>query len=398
MDLSRLPNESKMDYHRRLIYGKLVDKTLADTDYTELSPLVYDGQEYSADVARRMMYGSCKTLQLMDEVREEHKSGDIMSDIQAQKIELQKERQRFFDQRMEFNRVVRERARAEELNDIITKAITSGKLPALQPVQSSDICESDNDLLISLNDIHYGATMESSWCTYNSDICAKMMSIYLNKIRQIASVHHPERCIVWENGDAISGIIHHTIQVSNKENVIEQVMGVSELIANFLAALSTIFREVKFVSVSGNHSRIDTKERAVKGERLDDLIEWYLRARLAGIESIEIGYGDKVDDTMYVMNVRGKNYVGVHGDYDTSSNGVLTLQQMVGRPVYGVLMGHLHHNSMNEVQGIKVVMAGSFQGMDDYCIQRRIYGKPEQLVAVCDSTGIRCMYDIDLSI
>ena len=31
-------------------------------------------------------------------------------------------------------------------------------------------------------------------------------------------------------------------------------------------------------------------------------------------ENVAIGYGDKIDSTMYVMNVRGKNYVGVHGD------------------------------------------------------------------------------------
>ena len=53
IDLARKPNESALAYHKRIVYGKLVDKTLADVDYTELSELVY-GQSYSSDVARRM--------------------------------------------------------------------------------------------------------------------------------------------------------------------------------------------------------------------------------------------------------------------------------------------------------------------------------------------------------
>ena len=68
MQIERMENESKFDYHRRLVYGKLVDKTLADVDYSELSELVY-GQPYSSDVARRMLYGSRRTLELMDEER-----------------------------------------------------------------------------------------------------------------------------------------------------------------------------------------------------------------------------------------------------------------------------------------------------------------------------------------
>ena len=65
MQVCRQQGETDLQFHKRLIYGKLVDKTLADNDYSELSELAY-GQPYSSDVARRMMYGSCRTLQLLD--------------------------------------------------------------------------------------------------------------------------------------------------------------------------------------------------------------------------------------------------------------------------------------------------------------------------------------------
>lgn len=379
------------------MYGKLVDKTLGDVDYTELSELAY-GQSYSSDVARRMFYGSKRTLELIS-AEEASKIDDvnILSELDEKMIELRKERQKFYDQRNAFNKIVRERSRQEELNEIIIDAIHNGELPRLN-YERNIIEPSSNDLLVSLNDLHYGAVHSNYWNEYNSDIAKDMMANYLDRIINIADTHNSENCIVWENGDAISGAIHRSIQITNKENVIEQVMGASELIAEFIAELSKHFRIVKFVSVSGNHSRIDpNKDNALVDERLDDLIEWYIAARLQNFENVEIGAGEKIDSTMYLIDIRGKNYCGIHGDFDGSASKVQSLQTMVGRPVYAVLSGHMHHNKVDEVQGVKTVMAGSFLGMDDYCVQKRIYGKPEQMVCVCDENGIVCHYDIPLT-
>lgn len=394
--LERKPNESNAGYHRRLVYGKLVDKTLSDIDYSELSPYVY-GQKYSSDVARRMLYGSCRTLQLLDqEQKQSITDRQTLSDLDSKIVELKKEQQRFYDQRTAFNKAVRERARQEELNDIIVRQVNSGSLPTLNYVEH-DIAPSDNDLLVGLNDIHFGAVVSNYWCEYNSTICAAMMANYLDRILAIARTHQSENCIVFANGDLISGAIHHQIAVSNKENLIEQVMGVSELIAEFLTVLSRHFNEVRFVSVAGNHSRLDQKDRAVQQERLDDLTEWYLQARMAAFENVIIGYGEKIDSTMYLMNVRGKNYVGVHGDYDPTPSHIQALQTMVGKPIYAVLLGHKHHCCTDNVQGIRTIMSGGFLGVDDFCVSKRIFGKPEQIVCVCDDTGIRCTYNVELT-
>ena len=234
----------------------------------------------------------------------------------------------------------------------------------------------------------------------NSDICREMMCHYLDRIIAIAETHGSENCIVWSNGDAISGNIHQSIAITNKENVIEQIKGVSELIAEFVAELSKHFSTVTFVSVAGNHSRITpNKDDALLSERLDDIVEWYLGARLQNFENVIIGTTSdavKIDNTMYLINIRGKMYCGVHGDFDGSAGKVQTLQTMARVPLYAVLSGHLHHNKIDEVQGVKTVMAGSFLGMDDYCVQKRIFGKAEQLVCVCDTNGIRCSYGVPL--
>lgn len=394
LNLLKRDDESDLQYHKRIIEGKLVDKTLADYDYAELSKYAY-GKEYAADHARKMFYGSQRTLQLIDEDCMNRVDDELLSELDMKKFELQKERQKFSDYRAAFNKILRERSRQEELNDILVKAIADSDLPVLNYVPHD--CEpSDNDLLVSLNDIHYGADIKNYWNTYNSDVCAEMFVRYIDKILEIQKIHNSENCIIWCNGDEISGSIHHSIAVTNKENVIDQIKGVSELIAEFLAALSPHFKNVIFVSVPGNHSRMDTKDRALLSERLDDLVGWYLDARLRGFENVFIS-DNRIDDTMYLIDVRGKLYAGVHGDVDESPSKIQAIQTMVGQPLYAVLTGHKHHNKVDVVQGIKVVMGGSFMGVDDYCVSKRIFGRPEQIVCVCDQNGIQCTYDVPLN-
>lgn len=382
---------------RDIVIGKLVDRTI-DDDYEELSERLFgEGNCFSASEVRKRMYGMKAIIEAIERDGEESiRDADTLSALDAKKIELQMERQKFYDQRNAFNRLIRERSRQEELNEILVEAVRSGNLPQLH-YERFDIAPSDNDLLVSLNDIHYGANVSNFWNTYNSDVCREMMCRYLDRIISIGETHRSENCVVWANGDEISGNIHQSIAVTNKENVIEQIKGVSELIAEFLAELSRHFSNVTFVSVAGNHSRIEpNKDRALISERLDDLVEWYLGARLQNFENITIGGGEKIDHTIYLVDVRGQTYCGVHGDFDGSDSKVQALQAMAGKPIYAVLSGHLHHNKIDEVQGVKTIMAGSFLGMDDYCVQKRIVGRAEQMVCVCDENGVRCSYGIPL--
>lgn len=395
MKLERDKDETELQYHKRIVYGKLEDKTLADIDYSELAELAY-GKQYSSDVARRMFYGSRHTLRLMDKMSMDNlDDATLLSELDRKIIELKKEQQKFRDHRNAFNKVIRDRSRQEELNDVLTSAIMDGNLPSLN-YKPCYVTPSSNDILVSLNDIHYGIDIYNAWNTYNPETCADMMSTYLNRIISIAETHHSENCIVYNCGDSISGNIHLTLQISNRENVIDQVKGVSELIAEFLATLSSHFNHVRYISVSGNHSRLCSKEDSPYDERMDDLIEWYLEARLNSFKNITIDTDSRIDATMFITDIRGKTYIGVHGDMDDSASKISSMVAMAHRPVYAVLCGHKHHNMCNEIQGVKVFMAGSFLGMDDYCIQKRIYGKPEQMVSICDDSGVVCHYDISL--
>lgn len=81
---------------------------------------------------------------------------------------------------------------------------------------------------------------------------------YADEIIRIGHLNGAKDCYISLMGDLISGVIHTTIRIENRENLIQQVVGVSELIAAFLYKLAGSFERVIVNSVDGNHSRIDT--------------------------------------------------------------------------------------------------------------------------------------------
>lgn len=393
---NRNDNEGDFEYGLRLIETK-VEQNPSDLEWSDIVELLglnihYDSLRKAANTTPYSGYNVMKYFKAKSDKDVDDES--YLGELDRKMVEFQKERQRFFDQRNALNKVVRNMARQDENADILERAITNGVIPQLvyEPVS---VPASENDLLVSLNDLHFGAFVDNYWNYYNSDVCRSLLQEYIGAILDVAERYGAENCYVWANGDLISGNIHKSIAVSNRENVIEQVVGVSELVSEFLAELSKHFRNVYFSSVAGNHSRLEEKDKASQHERMDDLIEWYLKARLQNFENISFDHYRKIDDTMYLLDVRGKTYLGVHGDYDGSDSKVQSLQTMAKEPVYGILSGHLHHNKIDNVQGVKTIMAGSFLGMDDYCVGKRIYGAQQQLICVCSYNGVKAYCDVD---
>jgi len=387
-------SEDTIPYLLRLAEIKIEEKP-DDLDWSDIAEYCNFNCHY--DSLRKALqpkeYGGLAIYKyLKDKMVSESVSDDkVLQEYELKRIEFEKEKQKFFNQRTSYKKLIRDDARWDELKDIISYSISN-----LQPYKRDplyDIQNWDNDLLIGLNDIHYGIIIDNYWNKYSPEIAKQRLEKYLLEIINIKKLHNSENCYVCANGDLISGLIHLNIQVANRENVVEQVMGVSELISWFLSELSKHFGNVYFSVVAGNHSRLSmNKDNSPKNERLDNLIPFYIKARLQNLNNVFVE-DNNIDNTMSLINIRGLNYLGVHGDMD-SLNGILKLVEMLPEKIYGIFMGHLHHNKTDFIQGYKILMSGSLMGIDDYCVEKRIYGIPQQLICVCDDSGVKCNYDI----
>lgn len=322
---------------------------------------------------------------------------EYLKKLQSEKRELEREKIKFRDERNAWKRQNYIDARVEHKLDILEEELLSQGKVNFEIHKNPNIA-SDNDVLIILSDFHIGQCFNSVWGEYSSDIAKKRLGQLLNEVIAIQKIHNSEKCYVSLQGDMISGNIHKSIQVTNRENIIDQIKIASELISSFCYELSKVFNKIFMSSVVGNHTRIDKKDESLHDERLDDIIAWSIELSLKHIDNFHV-LKRNLDSGISDMNIRGKTYIAVHGDYDRYTNaGVSNLCMHLGFIPYAITFGHLHTCAVDEANGVKMIRGGSLAGSgDSYTIEKRLSGKPSQMVCVCNNKGVACYYPIELN-
>lgn len=320
---------------------------------------------------------------------------NYLNELHIQKRELEKEKVKMRDERNELSRLIREQARRESFIDMVKRVIADTE-PKELDYSPTIISESDNDLVVHLTDVHAGIGINNYFNVFNIDVLADRLKGYLNKIYQIRNRHNSENCFLVLGGDLISGLIHSNLRIENNENVMEQVMIASTYISDFTAELSKIFNNVNVFSTAGNHSRcMPNKEDNLKGENLDILIPFYMKAKLQNYANVKI-FNNDIEESVAMFTVRGNLVNATHGDKDTVSNVVQHFTLMFNAKPKVVLMGHRHTNGMTTIYNTKVIESGCVSGNDNYCLDHRLINRPEQTVLVMNNEGIDCLYDIQL--
>ena len=253
-------------------------------------------------------------------------------------------------------------------------------------------------MVVCLSDIHFGLNVECGFGAYNEDIINIYLDRYYKKICDIKELYNIDDCYLLLLGDLISGNIHYTVQLQNREDAISQSQKISEIIASFAYELGKIFNMVYINGVAGNHSRIGYKDEVLRGERLDNIIPWYMKASLSHINNIVFIDSNNYDDTIAQFEIYNQNYWAVHGDFDKlDESGISKLVMMFGYKPAGLFMGHFHKCEYTEVAGVPLIRSGSFCGtVDDFTIKKRISGIPSQMIAIVSEDGIECCYPVNL--
>ena len=220
---------------------------------------------------------------------------------------------------------------------------------------------------------------------------------YANTIVKIGKTNGAEECYVSLMGDLISGVIHTTIRVENRENLIEQIVGVSELISMFLKRLAGHFKHVYVNSVDGNHSRVETSAGdALRAEKLDALIPWYCKTKLQNLDNVYFCDND-VDSSIGDFSIFGKTYVCVHGDMDADLKTSATrIETILGSKIDYILAGHMHVADMR-IENTGFIRNGSVCGSgDEYTIKKRLFGPPVQVCMIVSEAGVESVHPVKL--
>lgn len=374
---------------------------VSDMDWSEIIEkynLPYDRRRISESMGRNILGGNF--------VREFYKnktigksSDEVIKELVTKEQDIYKAKRKLQDERNELNKLLRNEARHEENLQIIEERIEKiGKERYPFSMNSvsylySSYAENQNTIIACLSDLHFG--LETS--TYNIDVAKERLGKYIAEIKEIAEMNHAKKCVIMSCGDLISGSIHLGIQIANRENVVDQTMTACELIADFVYKLGAVFEKIEFYAVPGNHSRLEKNaDDSLLGERLDNLVPWFLSHIFAHQDKYYIGR-DEAKTTYTEVPIGNKNYLLVHGDFDGISDAsVQKLCAYVGYFPYAIIMGHMHHPAMNDVSGVKVIQSGCLFDGDEYTERKRLRGTPSQTVIVCDNNRIKAIYPIEL--
>ena len=395
MDLKKQNDETTLQYIWRL--GSAKDSGVLNATWEELTEIFNEnlGQDYGSS-AYRKPYGQAKAF--YDEVFSKMESEEYNHEIMMQRRKLEQLKIQYRDDRNAWNKQNYVEARIEQKLDYLEEQLQEiGQIEF--PDHEIFLTPTDNDLIVFLTDLHIGETFESKFGTYNSDIAKERLDKYITEVVNIGNLHNAENVYVVLGGDQISGNIHKSIQVSNRENVIDQVKLASEYIANFVYKLSEYFAHIHVASVAGNHSRlVSNKELDIREERLDDLISWIVKKITSNVRNIDF-IEDNYDNGIAKIMVRDLEYIMVHGDFDyPTATSINKLCTMIGEFPYAVLSGHRHTPMSAEFNGIKYIQSGSLaEAGDSYTVSKRLKGKASQTVLVCNSDGIQCTYNVELS-
>lgn len=254
------------------------------------------------------------------------------------------------------------------------------------------------DVVCHLTDLHAGIGISNHWNSYSETVMINRLCEYLQQAFDIQVRHDAEDCFVILGGDLISGGIHPTLRIENNQDMIDQVLTVSELLSQVLAELSRFFSSVHVYLTPGNHGRIQAnKDLDLAHENLDNLILPYLEAKLQNYPQI-ICHRNDIEQSLAVFTVRGNLVFASHGDRDRYKTATQRLTMMFGRQPDFIYLGHMHHNSYDTQSGTKVIQSGCLSGMDQYCVDKRIQGKPEQTISVISEKGLVCLYDVRFSV
>ena len=399
MTLERKENEAPFEYHKRLIYGKLVDKTLADVDYSELAEPVY-GTNWSSDNVRKAMYGSLKTLELIDKESMRAPSTDAqkVAEIDLKRIELQQERQRFYDQRREYKKLVNEDGRFQHILERLVNAAESladghRYAPSEDVVRMAD---DESEAVLVFADWHYGMTARNMMNEYDIGIADERLSQIMEQAIARLRLHKPSVLHVILLGDMCHGAIHTSCRVASNELVVDQMMQVSEMIAE---AIERLAGEVPFVSVwstYGNHMRtVANKQDSIHRDNLERLIPWWLDQRLQSCENVLV-HVESEDEFIY-FDACGTYIVASHGDLDNVATSPRLIpamfQKKYGTGVDCVILGDKHHAEEFEELGVTAMVADALCGADEYANLKRLYSTPGQLMLfVRSGYGIDAVY------
>ena len=393
-DVNRRPEENEYQYTWRL--GQAKDSGQLDMDWNDISDIINkefrnDDSEYRTEAAYRKPYQQAK----------KYFENGVFNNLSEDNA-VYKEKRQLYDQRREYNKLLTSDARAEHLNEeLIHIAENLNKEYPLVQLDEYKKVNTKKEALLALSDWHYGMVTDNIWNTYNTDVCKKRVAKLASKVIEYLELNKIDMLHIALLGDAAHGGCHVSCRVKSEEDVCDQIMHVSEIMAELIDKLSGYVNHVTVYSCYGNHLRtIQNKQDSVDSDNIEKLIPWWLKQRLKENSKVDIVESEYKEFTR--INVCGYHICCVHGNLDNFRNLGATVNTIFsrkfGETIDYTISGDKHHLEEFEQFDIESILIRSLCGTDDYANGKRLYSKPGQTLMIFNlEEGRESTYHIPLN-
>ena len=323
-----------------------------------------------------------------DEINND-KTEIINDEVKEATLELKKAKVKLSDERTQNNAYIRRLAREETIKEI---AHDFAQVMAKEKVLVEKKCRPDFEYnnysgILMLSDWHYGMEISNPFNTYNKEVFNDRVDNLIDQVKTVIKDKKLKELHVVNLSDLIAGRIHQTIRLQSREDVISQVMYVSEVLAEMLSEFS-VCTTVVYHDVLDNHSRLEPiKGDALNLESLARIIPWYLKERLIDNEDIIIDDKSVATD-IAAFEVKDFKVAAVHGHKDKPHKVIDNMMNMLGEKHDLVLTAHLHHFACEEEHECVRVSNGTLMGVDDFAEDLRLTSKPSQTLIIATPDNV----------
>ena len=331
-----------------------------------------------------------------------HRSKTILKSDETYEefIQEKKDKVKITDILTQTNAYIRRISREDTLKEIAADAVDKIKDKTLLNSEIAVLPESENEAILQISDWHYGIDIDHFLNKYNPDIAKKRIELLRDSVISECRQFKVNRLYIANLSDLIEGRIHLKLRLQSRFDVITQTIHVAEMLAEFIAAIANEGITIEYYDCSDNHSRIEPKLKdSLELESMTRIISWYLDLRFKGAKNIYINTKNKYGDDILTFTCKGHSIAGVHGDKDSQSSVISSLQAFTHEQFDLILTAHLHHISADESTRTRLIANGSLMGTDYYSASLRKDSMPSQnLIIVNDSRIPRALIPIDLPI
>lgn len=401
--------DHKIEHNQSELIRDIIDKVSGDSDMDWGEINTKHGCTVSDDHLRKMGRGIKLILDAgmltKNEIAlnslvpstEQDLDSENLDMVQRQLDEIYKAKRRLYDQRRTYNKALTFNARAEHIMELLVES--AERLPSLKKPTFNRVVPAvdHSEAVLFLSDWHYGMTADNVWNTFNPEIFNSRISKLVQDSVKCLERHRPSKLHIVILGDMIEGTLRPTSQIEASELGADQIMKVSEILADIIAELSRHVPYTLVYSTYGNHARTVQKYvDSIHADNLERIIPWWLQQRLGEFDNIE--FMDSIHEFICV-DVAGFLVAAVHGDMDSKKDlgpvSIAVFNRLFGKVPDYACMGHVHHNSGMDDMGIETITVGTLSGTDSYANSKRLYATPSQTMMFFNRVdGRECRYDI----